>query len=183
MHDCEYGCFVLWVFLLFFDKLFICFALCDFYCIFHGLYIYIYIDFRKGSDALPNVAHNVVLFFLHSYCYSYYDYYYYDVFWENDTSVGFGLVNWEFEFVTIVDDAVGRFTNSGSIDTIGFFVGFGFTRDGNFSHCVGLSFVTKFGCVVTCHCVVWTSWFHKPSVINSVCFRFSEINKLSLDFD
>lgn len=76
------------------------------------------------------------------------------------TSVGFGLVDWEIELVTIVgrvDGKVGRFTNSGGCDVIGFFVGFGLRRGGTFSHCVGLSLVTKFGCVVTCHCVVCAS--------------------------
>lgn len=49
-------------------------------------------------------------------------------------------------------------------DEIGFFDGFGLAgRDGNFSHCcVGFGFVIKFGCVVTCHCVVCEFGFHKP---------------------
>lgn len=90
----------------------------------------------------------------------------------NNTSDGFGRVGWEnkFEIVVVfivvvvvaVDVNVGRFTRCGRAETIGFFVGFGFWWDGSFSQCVGLGFVTKFGWVVKCHCVVCASWFHKP---------------------
>lgn len=57
------------------------------------------------------------------------------------------------------DDGVGRLFACKVValdDEIGFFDGFGLAgRDGNFSHCcVGFGFVIKFGCVVTCHCVV-----------------------------
>lgn len=86
-----------------------------------------------------------------------------------NTSDGFGLVEWENEFetvvvvVVVVVAEVGRFTICGRVETIGFFVGFGFGWDGSFSQCVGLGFVIKFGWVVTCHCVVCASWFHKPN--------------------
>lgn len=82
--------------------------------------------------------------------------------------------------VAIEDDVVGRLPKSeavvwmidgcdgdgggvGRVDMIGFLVGFGFGRDGNLSHCVGRGFVTKFGCVVTCHCVVCVFGFHNPA--------------------
>lgn len=73
------------------------------------------------------------------------------------TSGGFGLV-----VVCVACDAVddademagGRFTILFPFDGCGFFVGFGFGLNG-FSHeYVGFGFVIKFGCVVTCHCVV-----------------------------
>lgn len=72
---------------------------------------------------------------------------------------GFGLY---------VDVVVGFLTKSptdecmvdGSVWIIGFFVGFG--RNGSLSHCVGRGFVIKFGCVVTCHCVVCAFGDHNP---------------------
>lgn len=57
------------------------------------------------------------------------------------------------------DDGIGRLVACAGVAVdgeIGFFDGFGLAgRDGNFSQCcVGFGFVMKFGCVVTCHCVV-----------------------------
>lgn len=101
----------------------------------------------------------------------------------NNTSDGFGLVDWDNEVekvvgFVVVDAKTGRFTICGTVEMIGFFVGFGFVRVGSFSHCVGLGFVIKFGWVVTCHCVVCASWFHKPSFriwCNKICL-FRKIN-------
>lgn len=86
----------------------------------------------------------------------------------NNTWDGFGLVDWEnvLEGVVVIITVgvkVGRFTKCVRVERIGFFVGFGFGRDGSFSHCVGLGFVIKFGWVVICHCVVCAAWFHKPN--------------------
>lgn len=84
------------------------------------------------------------------------------------TSVGFGLcdcVDVDVDVVIVVDVvAIGRLTSSFCVaDGIGFLVGFGFGCDGSFSHVyVGFGFVIKFGCVVTCHCVVCVFEFQRP---------------------
>lgn len=93
---------------------------------------------------------------------------------------GFGFVDVVCDVVVgvVAEDVVGRLLESEavvwmidgcdggdiSVKWIGFFVGFGFGRDGNLSHCVGRGFVIKFGCVVTCHCVVCVFGFHNPVV-------------------
>lgn len=82
--------------------------------------------------------------------------------WKN-TPVGFGEYDEGFD-VECMGGKVDCLTKSDAKE-IGFFVGFGFIWDGSCSHWVGLSFVTKFGWVVTCHCIVCTSWLHKPWII------------------